>query len=369
VIAMKIPRRRFLHLTVGAVALPALARTAQAQAYPTRPITLVVPVAAGGGVDTAARIVAEKLQQELKQPVTVENRPGAGSMIGASFVARASPDGYVLLLLEPGAVLAKWMNKAVPYDVINDFTPIALVATQPLVLFARPSLPVKDVKELIAYARANPGKLSVGTAGVGSPHHLAAAWLNTAAKIEITHVPYRGAAPALNDLLAGQIPLIWALSVSVMPFVEQGKVNALAVSTLQRFCAAARRADRCRNCGAGIRHRILLWTRCSGQGAAGGCRARRRSDSRDHRYARRTGAHGDLGNVGRFPRRSAISRSDCQGIRQIRHRRARRGHSARGTASPRQAIPTPKQLFKASFTLALNTVGRVLVSVSLKERR
>jgi tripartite-type tricarboxylate transporter receptor subunit TctC len=194
----------------------------------------VVPVAAGGGVDTAARILSEKLQEKLKQPVAVENRPGAGSMIGANFVAKASPDGHTLLLMEPAALLAKWMNKA-PYDVINDFTPIALVATQPLVLFAQPSLPASDVKELIAYCKANPGKLSVGTAGVGSPHHLAAVWLNTAAKIEITHVPYRGAAPALNDLLGGQIPLIWALSVAVMPFVEQGKVKALGVSTQQRF--------------------------------------------------------------------------------------------------------------------------------------
>jgi tripartite-type tricarboxylate transporter receptor subunit TctC len=232
---MTLPRRQFVRLVASAAALPALPRTARSQAYPSRPITLVVPVAAGGGVDTAARIIAEKLQQDLKQPVAVENRPGAGSMIGASFVARANPDGYTVLLLEPGAVVAKWMNKAVPYDVIHDFSPVALVATQPLVLFAQPSLPVNDVQELVAYARANPGKLSVGTAGVGSPHHLAAAWLNTAAKIEIMHVPYRGAAPALNDLLAGQIALIWALSVSVMPFVEQGKVKPLAVSTLQRF--------------------------------------------------------------------------------------------------------------------------------------
>jgi tripartite-type tricarboxylate transporter receptor subunit TctC len=195
---------------------------------------LIVPLAAGGGVDTAARILAEKLQEKLQQPVVVENRPGSGSMTGANFVAKASPDGHTLLLLEPGAVLAKWLNKA-PYDMTNDFTPIALIATQPLVLFAQPSLPMNDVKELIAYSKANPGKLSVGTAGVGSPHHLAAVWLNTAAKIDITHVPYRGAAPALADLLGGQIPLIWALSVSVMPFVEQGKVKALGVSTQQRF--------------------------------------------------------------------------------------------------------------------------------------
>ena len=231
---MKRQQRQFLNLTWALAALAASLSTVSAQTYPTRPITLVVPVAAGGGVDTAARILSEKLQEKLKQPVTVENRPGAGSMIGASFVARASPDGYTLLLLEPAALLAKWMNRA-PYDVTTDFAPVALIATQPLVLFAQPLLPVNDVKELIAYCKANPGKLSVGTAGVGSPHHLAAAWLNTAAKIEITHVPYRGAAPALNDLLGGQIPLIWALSVAVMPFVEQGKVKALGVSAQQRF--------------------------------------------------------------------------------------------------------------------------------------
>jgi tripartite-type tricarboxylate transporter receptor subunit TctC len=233
--AMKLPRRRFLYLAAGAAALSAVPRIARTQAYPTRPITLVVPVAAGGGVDTVARILSEKLQEKLKQTVVVENRPGAGSMIGANFVAKANPDGHTLLLMEPAAILAKWMNKTVPYDVTTDFTPIALFATQPLVLFAQPSLPVNDVKELIAYSKINPGKLSVGTAGVGSPHHLAAVWLNTAAKIEIAHVPYRGAAPALNDLLGGQIPLIWALSVAVMPFVEQGKVKALAVSTERRF--------------------------------------------------------------------------------------------------------------------------------------
>jgi tripartite-type tricarboxylate transporter receptor subunit TctC len=232
---MKFPRRRFLHLAIGTIALPIASRIAQAQSYPARPVTLVVPVAAGGGVDTAARILAEKLQEKLKQPVVVENRPGAGSMMGANFVAKANPDGHTLLLLEPAAVLAKWMNRTVPYDVIRDFTPIALVATEPLVLFAHPSLPANDIRELIAHSKAHPRKLSVGTAGLGSPHHLAAVWLNTATKIEITHVPYRGAAPALNDLLGGQIPLIWALPVAAMPFVEQGKVKALAVSTQQRF--------------------------------------------------------------------------------------------------------------------------------------
>ena len=231
---MKLPRRQILHLAVGAAALPAVSRLAWSQAYPTRPITLVVPLTPGGALDSAARIFSEKLQEKLQQPVVVENRPGAGSMIGANFVAKAAPDGHTLLILELGAVLAKWLNKTVPFDVTNDFTPIAMVATSPLVLFAHPSVAAHDVKDLIAYCKANPRKLSVGTPGVGSPHHLAAAWLNTAAKIDITHVPYRGAASAVNDLLGGQIPLMWATPIAVMPFVEQGKVKVLGVATRQR---------------------------------------------------------------------------------------------------------------------------------------
>jgi tripartite-type tricarboxylate transporter receptor subunit TctC len=231
---MKHSRRRFLHLAAGAAALPVASSIAWGQTYPTRPITLVVPIAAGGAVDTAARIIAEKLQMTLHQPVVVENRSGAGSVIGTNFVAKAAPDGYTLLLMEPGAVLAKWLNQTVPFDVTRDFLPIAMVATSPLMLFAHPSVAFRDVQELIAYAKDNPRKLSVGTPGIGTPHHLAAAWLNTAAKIEIAHVPYRGAGPALNDLLSGQIPLIWASPVAVLPYVAQGKVRALGVSSRQR---------------------------------------------------------------------------------------------------------------------------------------
>jgi tripartite-type tricarboxylate transporter receptor subunit TctC len=230
---MELPRRQFLR-SAAAATIPMMPAALWAQPFPARPMTLVVPLAAGGAVDTAARIIAEKLQERLRQPVVVENRPGAGSMIGTAFVAKAPRDGYTLLLMEPGAVLAKWLNRTVPFDVTRDFSPIAMVATSPLVLFAHPSVAYNDVAQLVAYAKANPGKLSVGTPGIGTPHHLAAAWLNTAAKIQIAHVPYRGAAPALNDLLGGQIPLMWASPVAVLPFLEQGKVKALAVSTSQR---------------------------------------------------------------------------------------------------------------------------------------
>ncbi|HZN32078.1 MAG TPA: tripartite tricarboxylate transporter substrate binding protein [Xanthobacteraceae bacterium] len=229
---------RWLALIVAAVigcTGPACAQAPAGDAASGRPITLVVPIAAGGGMDTIGRAVAERLQERLKQPVVVENRVGAGGVVGVDYVAKAAPDGRTLLLMDISAVLHKWLHKSVPFDVIADFTPVAQVATTPLLLFANPSLAAADVRELIAYAKANPGKLSVGTPGVGSPHHLAAAMLNSAAKIDITHVPYRGTAPALNDLVGGQIPLIWATPNVVVQFVEAGKVKPLAVASAQRI--------------------------------------------------------------------------------------------------------------------------------------
>jgi len=214
------------------------ASTAHAQAPAGdagRPITLVVPIAAGGGMDTIGRALAERLQGRLKQSVVVENRTGAGGVVGADYVAKSAPDGRTLLLLDISAVLHKWLHRSVPFDVVADFAPIAQVATTPLLLFAGPSLPVVDVKELIAYSKANPGKLSVGTPGVGSPHHLAAAMLNVSAGVDITHVPYRGTAPALNDLIGGQIPLMWATPNAVVQHVEAGKVKPLGIASRQRI--------------------------------------------------------------------------------------------------------------------------------------
>jgi len=207
---------------------------AQAQTYPSKTVTLVVPIAAGGAVDTAARIFAEKLQEKLQQPFVVENRTGAGAMIGTGYVAKAPPDGYTLLLMESSVVLSKWLHKSVPFDITTDFTPIARIATNPLVLFANPAFPANDVKGLIAYSKANPGKLSVATSGTGTPHHLAMLMLNAAAGIDITQVPYRGTSPALNDILSGQIPLMWSTPVGVLQFVEQGKLKALGVTTPKR---------------------------------------------------------------------------------------------------------------------------------------
>jgi tripartite-type tricarboxylate transporter receptor subunit TctC len=215
------------------LAAAALCLTAPAQAQP-RPITLVVPIAAGGGVDAIGRLMAEKLAERLKQPVVVENRVGAGGVVGADSVAKAAPDGNTLLLIETSSVLHKWLHKSVPFDVVADFAPVAKVATSSLLLFGHPSFPANTAQEVIAQARAAPGKLSAGTPGVGTPHHLAMLMMNAIAKVDITHVPYRGTNLALNDILGGQIPMIWATPVAVMPHVVAGKVKVLGTASAER---------------------------------------------------------------------------------------------------------------------------------------
>jgi tripartite-type tricarboxylate transporter receptor subunit TctC len=222
-------------LTIGCgIAAMGAGALGQSPAADRRPVTLVVPIAAGGGVDTIARVFAKELSERLKQPWVVENRPGAGGLVGLDSVAKAAPDGHTLATFETSAVLQQWLHRNVPFDVVTDFAPVAQMATTPLFLFAGPSSPVKDFKDLIAYAKANPGKLTVGTPGVGTPHSLAAFMLNAAAGIQITHVPYKGTAPALNDLLGGQIPLIWSTPNVVMQYVEAGKIIPLAVGSLKR---------------------------------------------------------------------------------------------------------------------------------------
>ena len=223
-------------MVLAAAALLALVSAAGAQlSMPGRTITLVVTVAAGGGTDAMARIIAEQLQERLKQPVVVENRVGGGGTLGVTSVARAAPDGQTLLFLATSAAISKWLYKNVPFDVVTDFAYVARAVTMPVLLVAHPSVPANDARELIAYAKVHPGQLSVGTPGVGSPHHLAAAMMNVSAGIDLTHVPYRGTGPALNDLLGGQISMLWAAPPPVMPFVAAGKAKALAVASPQRL--------------------------------------------------------------------------------------------------------------------------------------
>ena len=210
---------------------------AYAAGYPEKPITLIVPFGAGGGIDVVARIFVGKLQENLHQPVVVENRPGAGGIIGINYVAHAKPDGYTLLFMEASTVLAKWLHKKVPFNVETDFTPIAMVATNYLGLFASASLPANNLKELVAYGKANPTKLLVGVPGVGTPHHLAALMFDHGFGVHMAHVSYKGTPPSVNDLVSGQIPLVWAVPVNVMQFVEQGKAKLLAISLPQRSAA------------------------------------------------------------------------------------------------------------------------------------
>src|SRR4051812_28381200 len=213
------------------VGLLMLAQPAAAQLNPSRQITVVVPIGAGGGVDATGRLIAEKLQERLKQPVVVENRPAAGGMVGADSVAKAAPDGHTILLMETSAVLHKWLHTNVPFDVVADFAPIARVAISPLILYASPTFAPNNVRELIALAKAEPGKLSAGTPGVGTPHHLGLLMLNALAKIDIVNVPYRGAAAALNDVLAGQIPMSWAAPTAALSHVAAGKLKVLGVAS------------------------------------------------------------------------------------------------------------------------------------------
>jgi tripartite-type tricarboxylate transporter receptor subunit TctC len=197
-------------------------------------VTIAVAVAPGGGIDTLARAFADKLRDRLGQPVVVENRAGAGGVIGADYVAKSPPDGYTLLLTTTAEALARWLHRNVPFEVVKDYAPIAELAEAPMLVLVDPDLPVKSVSDLIAYAKANPGKLSYGTPGVGTPHHLLGEMLKKAARIDLIHVPYRGTAPSLNGLLAHQVPAILATTIAVMPFIESGKVRALATAGQQR---------------------------------------------------------------------------------------------------------------------------------------
>lgn len=208
---------------------------ALAQAYPSRTVTLLVPYAPGGGHDAMARIVAEKLGPRLGQTVVVENKPGAAGMIGTEQVVRAAPDGYTLLFSSPAEiVVAPSVYRTMRYDPVKDLTPITQVGDTPLVLMAHPSVGVKTVAELIAKAKREPGKLSFGTAGTGSSQHLAGAWINNLAGIDLQHVPYKGAGPATNDLLGGNVPLGILGMAPVLKHIQAGRIVALAVMTPKR---------------------------------------------------------------------------------------------------------------------------------------
>jgi tripartite-type tricarboxylate transporter receptor subunit TctC len=229
---------------LAGIAAALLAQTAAAQgpsassgqAYPSKPIRLIVPFAAGGGNDNVARLVGKRLADGLGQPVIVDNRPGAGGVVGAELAARAAPDGYTLFL---GGVGSHAINpnliKDLPYDPVRDFAPVELLAQAPLVLVVHPSVPARDIAEFIAYARNNPGKLNFASNGNGSSSQLAAVMFDSMAGVDMVHVPYKGLSPALADLLSGQVQVMFSSVVAILPHIKAGKLRGLAVTGAKRL--------------------------------------------------------------------------------------------------------------------------------------
>jgi tripartite-type tricarboxylate transporter receptor subunit TctC len=207
-----------------------------AETFPTRPIRLVVPYPAGGAIDAVARKLSVELVKGLGQPVLVDNQPGATGNIGTAAVARAAPDGYTVLMGSPGPLsIAQSLQPSLPFDPAKDFAPVAMLAKGPLILVVTPSVPVETVQELIAYARANPGKLNFASSGNGSTVHLAGELMKTMAKIDMVHVPYKGNAPAFTDLLSGRVQVMFADVVGALPFINDQRLRAIAVTTSERL--------------------------------------------------------------------------------------------------------------------------------------
>jgi tripartite-type tricarboxylate transporter receptor subunit TctC len=231
---MKLPRRKLLHLAAGAAALPAVSRIARAQTYPTRPVRIIVGFPPAGGADIMARLMGPWLSERLGQSFIIENRPGAGSNIGTEAVVRAPADGYTLLMvLTPNAVNATLYEK-LNFDFIRDIAPVAGVVRFPNLVVINPSVPAKTVPEFIAYAKANPGKINMASGGIGSSQHVAGELFKLMTGVDLVHVPYRGVAPALTDLLGGQVQVLFDTVPASIAHIRAGKLRALAVTTATR---------------------------------------------------------------------------------------------------------------------------------------
>jgi tripartite-type tricarboxylate transporter receptor subunit TctC len=214
----------------------ALAQPVAAQTYPSRPVTIVAPYAAGGGADLIARLMAQKLSERLGQSFVVENRLGAGGVIAANSVAKATPDGYTLFVgASTQLAIQVTLHKKLPYDPATDFMPVALLASVPFVLTVNPTLPVHSVADLITLARQEPGKLTFGSSGVGGPPHLFTELLKTMTGIEMTHIPYKGTAQAITDVVAGHVPVIFSDLAPAIPLIKDGRLRALGISSAARF--------------------------------------------------------------------------------------------------------------------------------------
>ena len=241
---MKLPRRRFLHLVAGAAALPAVSRFAWAQIYPSRAVRIIVGFPPGGPADILARLMGQRLSERLGQPFIIENRAGAQGQIATEAVTRAPADGYTLLLVVPGNGLADVLYDKLNFNFMRDTTPVAGISNGPLVMEVNPAIPVHTVPEFIAYTKARPGNVSFASPGNGSTIQLCGELFKIMTGVNMVHVPYRGNAPALTDLIAGQVQVMFADTPSSIEHVKAGKLRALAVTTAERSKISAGVADR-----------------------------------------------------------------------------------------------------------------------------
>ncbi|MBX9777049.1 MAG: tripartite tricarboxylate transporter substrate binding protein [Xanthobacteraceae bacterium] len=224
-------RRQFLHLAAGAVALPALPRIARAQAYPMRPVRIIVGFPPGGVADILARLVGQRLSERLGQPFIIENRPGASGNIGTEAVVRAAPDGHTFLLAGANDAISASLYEKLNFNFIRDIAPVASLVKVPLVMEVNPSIPVKSVPEFVSYAKANPGKINMASAGNGTSPHVAGELFKMMTGVNMVHVPYRGAAPAITDLIGGQVQVMFDIISSSIEHIRAGRLRALAVTS------------------------------------------------------------------------------------------------------------------------------------------
>ena len=235
-IAMKLShRRQFLHLAAGAAAFPAVSHVAWAQTYPTRPVRWIVGFAAGGGTDIVARLTGQWLSDRLGQQFIIENRPGAGNNIGTEAVVNAAADGYTILLANVSNAINAALYEKLKFNFIRDIAPVAGIITVPATIVLHPSVPAKTVPEFIAYAKANPGKITMASSGIGGASHLAGELFKMMTGVNLVHIPYRGNGPALTDLLGGQVEVMFVSTPSSIEYIRSGKLRALAVTTATRF--------------------------------------------------------------------------------------------------------------------------------------
>jgi tripartite-type tricarboxylate transporter receptor subunit TctC len=232
---MKLPRRNFLHLAAGAAALPVVSRIARAQTYPSRPVRIVVGLAPGGATDIVARLMGQWLSERLGQQFVIENRPGAGTNIATEMVVRAPPDGYTLLLVSGAHTVNATLYDKLSFNFIRDIAPVAGIVRLLNLMMVNPSVPAKTVPEFIAYAKANPGKINMASPGIGTTPHLAGELFNIMAGLNLVHVPYRGGAPALTDLISGQVQVMFLSPAASIEYIRSGRLRALAVTAETRW--------------------------------------------------------------------------------------------------------------------------------------